>query len=108
MVVIFIMAPKPGSRKWGFFSGIFFFILSLCCLGFSAWQKSDFSKADGAIIMAPVTSVKSSPSDDGGKNLFILHEGSKVQIIDEVGGWKNISLADGRQGWIKDSDLEII
>ncbi len=52
--------------------------------------------------------MKSSPSDDGGKNLFILHEGSKVQIIDEVGGWKNISLADGRQGWIKDSDLEII
>lgn len=108
MVVLFIMAPKPASRKWGFFSGIFFFILSLCCLGFSAWQKSDFSKADGAIIMAPVTTVKSSPSDDGGKNLFILHEGSKVQIIDEVGGWKNISLADGRQGWIKDSDLEII
>ena len=36
MVVLFIMAPKPASRKWGFFSGIFFFILSLCCLDFSA------------------------------------------------------------------------
>jgi tetratricopeptide (TPR) repeat protein len=108
MVVIFIMSPKHSSRKWGFFLGILFLILSLCCLGFSAWQKADSSKSDDAIVMAPVTSVKSSPSDDGGKNLFILHEGSKVQIIDEVGGWKNISLADGRQGWIKDSDLEII
>ena len=32
----------------------------------------------------------------------------EVKILDDVGEWKNISLADGRQGWIKSSDIEII
>lgn len=42
------------------------------------------------------------------KDLFVIHEGTKVTILDEVGSWRNISLADGRQGWIPASDIEII
>ena len=56
--------------------------------------------------MAPVSSVKSSPSS--GKDLFVIHEGTKVKILDNVGDWQNISLADGRQGWIETSAIEII
>ena len=64
--------------------------------------------ADSAIVMRPVTSVKSSPSSEASKDLFILHEGTKVTIIDSVGSWNNIELADGRQGWIPSGDIEII
>ena len=56
--------------------------------------------------MAPVSSVKSSPSS--GKDLFVIHEGTKVKVLDNVGDWLNISLADGRQGWIESSALEVI
>ena len=80
--------------------------LSLCCLGFSVWQKNSYNKGDEAIVMLPVSSVKSSPS--GGKDLFIIHEGTKVKILDSVGSWQNISLADGRQGWIDGSAIEVI
>jgi hypothetical protein len=31
-----------------------------------------------------------------------------VTILDEVGSWNNIELADGRQGWIPSGDIEII
>jgi SH3-like domain-containing protein len=65
-------------------------------------------KADKAIIMKPVSSVKSSPSGDSAKDLFVLHEGTKVQVLDNVGGWSNIELSDGRQGWLPSSDIEII
>ena len=57
-------------------------------------------------MMLPVSSVKSSPS--GGTDLFIIHEGTKVQILDNVGSWVNISLADGRQGWIESGAIEVI
>ena len=57
--------------------------------------------------MAPVTSVKGSP-DDSGKSLLILHEGTKVEVLEDLSSWKKISLSDGRQGWIKGSDMEII
>ena len=65
-------------------------------------------KVDDAIVMRPVTSVKSSPSSESSQDLFILHEGTKVKIIDEVGGWNNVELADGRQGWLPSADLEVI
>jgi SH3-like domain-containing protein len=55
-----------------------------------------------------VVSVKSSPSAESSQDLFILHEGTKVEILDQVGSWSNIELADGRQGWIKSSDIETI
>ena len=67
-----------------------------------------YIKADYAIVMRPVSSVKSSPSAESSKDLFVLHEGTKVSILDSVGKWYNISLSDGRQGWIPESDIEII
>ena len=65
-------------------------------------------RADDAVVMRPVTSVKSSPSSEASTDLFILHEGTKVKIIDAVGSWNNIELADGRQGWIQSGDIEVI
>jgi SH3-like domain-containing protein len=80
----------------------------VAALSFSAWQKNDYMKADKAIVMRPVSSVKSSPAAESSQDLFVLHEGTKVNILDQVGSWSNIELADGRQGWIKASDIEII
>ena len=39
---------------------------------------------------------------------FILHEGTKVQVIDTDGDWLRISLEDGKDGWIPKSDLRIL
>jgi SH3-like domain-containing protein len=83
-------------------------LISVSALVFSVWQKRDGMRADDAIVMRPVTSVKSSPSAESSTDLFILHEGTKVRIVDEVGTWNNIELADGRQGWIRAADIEKI
>ena len=52
-------------------------------------------------------SVKSSPSD-GGNAIFVLHEGTKVKLLDSVGDWTRIEIADGRQGWLSTSTIENI
>ena len=108
MVLLFLLAPTVGGRRTGFFTGIVLLLLAVFSLCFSVWQKNDYMKAEGAIVMRPVTSVKSSPSAEASKDLFILHEGTKVKIIDQVGSWNNIELADGRQGWIPSGDIETI
>ena len=108
MVLLFLLAPSVGGRRAGFFTGVVTLLLAVFSLCFSVWQKKDYMKAENAIVMRPVTSVKSSPSSEASKDLFILHEGTKVRIIDEVGSWNNIELADGRQGWIPSNDIEII
>jgi len=108
LVLVFLLAPTAGGRRAGFFTGIAVLLLAVMSLSFSVWQKNDYADADKAIIMRPVTSVKSSPAAGASTDLFILHEGTKVKIIDEVGSWNNIELADGRQGWLPSADIERI
>lgn len=106
--LLFLLGSSVGKRRAGFYCGIVLLLLSAGALSFSIWQKSDSVKTDTAIVMSPVSSVKSSPSSGSSKDLFVIHEGTKVTILDEVGSWKNIALADGRQGWITSNELEVI
>ena len=104
--LLFLLGRSAAARKTGFFGGIVFLLLSVAALSFSSWQRKDFLKTDDAIVMSPVVSVKSAPGAGDGRDLFILHEGTKVKINDSVGGWANIELSDGRQGWLSEDCLE--
>ena len=108
MGLLFFLASSSAARKTGFALAVVFILMTASSFSFSVWQKNDYMRADSAIVMVPVTSVKSSPSEEVSKDLFILHEGTKVTILDSVGDWLNIELADGRQGWVGSSDLEVI
>lgn len=108
MALLFILGTSVAMRRAGFFSGIVLLLFTVASLSFSLWQKNAYLDADDAIVLKPVSSVKSSPSGDSSKDLFVLHEGTKVTVLDSVGGWSNIELSDGRQGWIPSSDVEAI
>ena len=108
LVLLFLLGGTTAFRRCGFYGAIVALLLSLGTYGLALWQRNSCLKADYAVVMIPVSSVKSSPSSESSKDLFILHEGTKVQILDSVGQWKNISLSDGRQGWIKDNDIQTI
>ena len=107
-VLLFLLGGRTGVRRTGFICAIVALVLALLCLDFAFWQRTDYRKADGAIVTRPVTTVQSSPGRDSAKDLFVLHEGTKVKLLDEVGNWRTIELADGRQGWLPAEDLEVI
>lgn len=107
-ILLYMLSGDGGKRRLGFFGFIAALVIAAVCLAFAASQKADYNKADSAIITTPVSSVKSSPGAESAKDLFMLHEGTKVRLMDSVGEWYNIELSDGRQGWIKSSDLEVI
>ncbi|MBQ5647645.1 MAG: SH3 domain-containing protein, partial [Alistipes sp.] len=52
-------------------------------------------------------SVKSSP-DSSTTDLFLLHEGTKLNVVSEVEDWCEVSLADGKKGWIESKNIEKI
>lgn len=108
MLLLFLLAPSVAGRRTGFFTGIVMLLLAVASISFSIWQKNDYFKADDAIVMRPVSAVKSSPSAESSQDLFVLHEGTKVKVLDQVGSWNNIELSDGRQGWIPSGDIEVI
>lgn len=108
LLLIFLLSSSIVWKRVGFFTGIFTMLLMVAALSFSLWQKNVYMDHDGAVVMKTVTSVKSSPSSDNSTDLFILHEGATVTILENMGVWTKISLADGRQGWMKTSDIERI
>ena len=108
LVLLFLLGRTSGQRRLGFYAAIVTFILAFLGWDFAQWQKTEAERQDMAIVMRPVSSVKSSPSADSAKDLFILHEGTRVRILDNVSGFSNVELADGRQGWIAARDIEVI
>ena len=108
LALLFLLGPTAGARRAGFFTGIAALLLALAAWGFARSQKAAAERHDAAIVMRPVTSVTSSPSSESAKSLFILHEGTKVKVLDEVSGYSDIELADGRRGWIPSGDIERI
>lgn len=107
-VLLYLLGSTPGRRKLGFFAGIAAFIIAFLGWDFAQWQRQEALRQDMAIVMRPVSSVKSSPSENGAKDLFILHEGTRVKILDNVSGYSQIEIGDGRQGWIPAKDIEVI
>ena len=108
MALLFLLGSRAAGRKTGFFAGIALLLCAGLSLGFALRQLSDYRAEDSAVVVKPVCSVKSSPGKEESTNLFVLHEGTEVRILDTVGQWDNIELADGRQGWLLSTDIEQI
>ncbi len=107
-LVLYFFGKKIGLKKIGFLSAIFFLFICIVTNSFASTQKNELQSHDNAIIMAPSVTVRSTPNE-GGTELFILHEGRKVTIKDDtMKDWKEIQLEDGNAGWVPASVIEII
>ena len=74
-----------------------------------AWQqKKELLDRRGAIVVGAAANIKSTPAQNG-TDLFILHEGTKVNILDNtMKEWKRVRVADGKEGWLETKEIEVI
>ena len=108
LVGILLFSKKSGIRKISFSFSVFFLLLSILSFIFATTQMGNLKQRDTAIIMSPSVTVKSTPTS-AGTDLFIIHEGRKVKILDSsMKEWVEIRLEDGNTGWIPVSVMEII
>ena len=108
LALAYLFADAVWLRKLGFFGGAFFVLVFLVSNLFAWQQKRALVHRTGAIVIKSAVNVKSTPSKNG-TDLFILHEGTKVNITDgTMKGWKEIRVADGKEGWVETSEIEVI
>lgn len=106
-ILLFFFMQMGRWRYVFFWVGAVCLMLSLGAFKGAFFQYRNVTSVNSAIIFTPTVTVKSAPGD-GGTNLFILHEGTKVTIDDKVGEWIEIRIPNGTKGWLRNSDVEVI
>ena len=104
---VFSYISSGSSKRLIFFVALLLVATSLGSFGLGYQKFNSVYNDLEAIIFSPSVIVKSSP-DLNGKDLFLLHEGTKVEVLEEIGDWDKISLADGSVGWIPSKSIEKI
>ena len=101
---VFLMARRTGLRKAGFFAGVVILLCLVLSVAFAVDSLRLSTHHDDAIVMTPTVTVKSSPGEQS-VDLFVLHEGAKVRILDSSRDWNKIMIADGSVGWLPANDM---
>lgn len=105
-IFLFAFMMEPHVRRAAFFGAVFAFLFSMIAMTCGISSHTESVSHDEAIIMQGIVNAKSSP-DRSGTDLFVLHEGTKVEITDAVGEWYEITVGDN-VGWIRATTLERI
>lgn len=104
---IFLFARKYEHKRYSLMSGMilsFFLVVGIANFLIQSYRESHSAFA---IVMTDVANIKSAP-DSNGNDLFVIHRGLKVQLLDSVNKWNKIRLADGKVGWIPQGEIESI
>jgi len=106
-VAFYFYSRNHYQQKAVVISGLSGFILLVlsCTLLVIKFNKELNIKS--GVVVENTVNVKLSP-DAGSNDAFIIHEGLKVRLEDEVDNWIKIRLEDGKVGWIQESDAKII
>ena len=109
-VVLFIVydfAYASSKKRLAFIGSMVSLFLIVVTLAL-AFHKFGLDKNDRpAIVFAQESKVKTEPNSRSEES-FLLHEGTKVQILDAVNDWKKIRLTDGKTGWISNEDIKAL
>ena len=103
-MAIYFFAPLVLFKKVGFYLAIIFVIISLFSWFFGGSQYYYLQNSSEAIIITPTINVNSSPTA-GSTKLFVLHQGTKVDLKDESGEWVKIRIPNGNEGWMRYKDI---
>jgi len=107
LLALYFFTNSVTIKKASFYVSIILFFVALFTIFIANRQVSYFDGHKQAIIFSSTVNVKGSPADQSAI-LFVLHDGTKVNVLDNVNGWVKIKLANGNQGWIKGTDVKAI
>jgi len=107
MLVLYFFANSISIKKASFYISVSLLCLGVFAIFVAVMQIDYFNNRRQAIVFSGSATIKSAPADRSA-SLFVIHDGAKVNILDESNGWMKIRLANGNIGWIKDADVKEI
>lgn len=106
-VVLYFTQYEPRVRMVGFFGAILMLMVLGLGLSGAMHQRNVLMHDDRAVIFTPTLNAHAGPDSTSGL-LFVVHQGTVVQVTQELNGWFRIRLKDGNVGWVPDGAFERI
>jgi tetratricopeptide (TPR) repeat protein len=107
ILVVYVFANSVSLKKFSFYGSLLLYFLFAVAFFVAGRQTSYFQGHRQAIIFTSSVNVKNSPAEKS-TTLFVVHDGTKVNVLDNSPGWMEIGLPNGNEGWIKTSDAREI
>jgi len=107
LYIIFYYAQYASRKRWAFIGSLVFLFISILTITFSFIQYNDFKKEQPAIVFADEIGIQSEPNVSSDE-IFVLHAGTKVNVVEKLNDWKRIRLTDGKTGWVSSEYIKLL
>lgn len=71
-------------------------------------RETGLGRPTVAIVLADQVTVQSAPVADADQTLFTVHEGLRVKVERRTEAWAEVTLEDGRVGWVPADAIEVV
>ena len=105
--LLFFYSNRGELKRLGFFGGILLFIFMILAISLAQSAYSYRDTNTSAVVFSDKVDVKSEPRGES-INVFVLHSGTKVQLIQTQDEWLEIEIGSGNRGWLKAEEIKEI
>ncbi len=104
---LYLFNKNSYIKKRYFSIGSIFLFCFIIFLILGVNSKSEYEKNNPAILFDSRISFKSEPNERS-EELFLLNEGTKVNVLEKINEWSLIELSNGSKGWVLNSKYQLI
>lgn len=114
MLILFVLAYLAYyllriaiQKRISFLISIMALLLCVASVSFAYLQYDTYNTNNPAIIFEREVTITSEPNQRS-ERIFTLHEGTKVNVLEELDNWMKIKIADGQTGWLASNNLKLL
>ena len=107
LYIAFYYFKYATKKRIAFIGSIVSLFISVMAVVFAFVQYNDFTADQPAIVFDSEVQIMAEPNKRS-EPIFILHEGTKVNVLDELNEWKKIKIVDGKSGWVTSESIKLL
>lgn len=107
LYIAFYYFNSTTRKRIAFIGSFVCLFVSIGAVVFAFIQYNDFNSDQPAIVFDSEVRINAEPNKRS-EHIFILHEGTKVNVVEELNEWKKIRLVDGKTGWVTSESIKLL
>ncbi len=107
LYLVFHFLRYATQKRFAFIASFVALFIAIVAVILAALQYNDYLSDQPAIVFDTEVPVNSEPNLRS-QQVFQLHEGTKLQVLEELNDWYKIELSDGQTGWLNSESVKLL